>query len=261
MAAPAIRVRDLVTRLGDRTVHHGLNLDVERGRLMAIAGSSGSGKTVLLRVMALLLQPVTGTIEICGQATSTLSRSTERQLRGRMGVMFQRGALFTGMTVLDNVAFPLREHTSLPRSAVHDIARLKIRLAGLSPEAATLYPSELSGGMTKRAALARSLALDPDLLFLDEPTAGLDPVGATAFDELIVHLRDLLGLTVILVTHDPISLWEIADEIAFIGEGRVLASGTAQTLAHSSQPAVRRYFGGVRMQRAGAQWEQEWEQE
>lgn len=257
MAAPVIRVRDLVTRLGDRTVHSGLNLDVESGRLIAIAGSSGAGKTVLLRAMALLLQPVAGTVEICGRTTKTLSPSTERELRGRMGVMFQRGALFTGMTVLDNVAFPLFEHTALTRPAVHEIALLKIRLAGLAPEAATLYPSELSGGMTKRAALARALALDPELLFLDEPTAGLDPVGATAFDELIVHLRDLLGLTVILVTHDPVSLWEIADEIAFIGEGRVLDSGTAQALARSAQPAVRHYFGGIRMQRAGAQWEQE----
>ncbi|EAR23031.1 ABC transporter ATP-binding protein [Nitrococcus mobilis] len=256
MADPAIRIRNLVTRLGDRTVHNELNLDIQAGCLTAIAGSSGSGKTVLLRAMALLLQPVAGTIELFGQATTTLSRSAERGLRGRMGVMFQRGALFTGMTVLDNVAFPLREHTALPRSAVYEIARLKLRLAGLAPEAATLYPSELSGGMTKRAALARSLALDPDLLFLDEPTAGLDPVGATAFDKLIVHLRNLLGLTVILVTHDPVSLWEIADEIAFIGAGRVLASGPAQALTQSLEPAVRCYFGGARMQRAGASWDQ-----
>ncbi|MCO6440873.1 MAG: ATP-binding cassette domain-containing protein [Nitrococcus mobilis] len=257
MAAPAIRIRNLVTRLGDRTVHNELNLDIQTGCLTAIAGSSGSGKTVLLRAMALLLPPVAGTIELFGQSTTTLSRSAERGLRGRMGVMFQHGALFTGMTVLDNVAFPLLEHTALPRSAVYEIARIKLRLAGLAPEAATLYPSELSGGMTKRAALARSLALDPELLFLDEPTAGLDPVGATAFDELIVHLRDLLGLTVILVTHDPVSLWEIADEIAFIGEGRVLASGPARTLAQSAEPAVRCYFGGTRMQRAGASWDQE----
>lgn len=257
MTAPAIRVRDLVTRLGDHTVHNGLDLDVQTGRLTAIAGNSGSGKTVLLRAMTLLLQPAAGTIEIFGQSTATLSRSAERGLRSRMGVMFQRGALFTGMTVLENVAFPLLEHTALSRSVIHEIARIKIRLAGLAPEAATLYPSELSGGMTKRAALARSLALDPGLLFLDEPTAGLDPVGATAIDELIVRLRDLLGLTVILVTHDPVSLWEIADEIAFISEGRVLAAGSAHELARSSAPAVRRYFGGIRMQRARAQWDQE----
>lgn len=257
MADPVIRVRGLVTQLGNRTVHNGLDLNIAKGRLTAIAGSSGAGKTVLLRAMALLLQPIAGTIEIFGQSTAALSWSAERELRGRMGVMFQRGALFTGMTVLENIAFPLLEHTALPRSVIQEIARIKIRLAGLAPETATLYPSELSGGMTKRAALARSLALDPDLLFLDEPTAGLDPVGAAAFDELIVHLRDLLGLTVILVTHDPVSLWEIADEIAFISEGRVLASGTAHELARSCEPAVRRYFGGIRMQLARSQWDQE----
>lgn len=257
MAGPAIRVRGLVTRLGDQIVHDGLDLDVPIGRLTAIAGSSGAGKTVLLRAMALLLPPAAGTIEIFGQATTQLSRSAERGLRSRMGVMFQRGALFTGMTVLENVAFPLLEHTALTRSVIYEIAQIKIRLAGLAPEAARLYPSELSGGMTKRAALARSIALDPDLLFLDEPAAGLDPVSATAIDELIVHLRDLLGLTIILVTHDPVSLWEVADEIAFIGEGRVLASGSAYELAQSSEPAVRRYFGGIRMERARAQWDQE----
>lgn len=257
MAGPAIRVRGLVTRFGDHTVHDGLDLDVPIGRLTAIAGSSGSGKTVLLRAMTLLLPPVAGTIEIFGQATTHLSRSAERRLRSRMGVTFQRGALFTGMTVLENVAFPLLEHTALTRSVIYEIAQIKIRLAGLAPEAGRLYPSELSGGMTKRAALARSIALDPDLLLLDEPAAGLDPVSATAIDELIVYLRDLLGLTIILVTHDPVSLWEIADEIAFIDEGRVLASGSAHELARSSEPAVRRYFGGIRMQRARAQWDQE----
>lgn len=254
---PAIRIRGLVTRLGEQTVHNGLDLDIQTGRLTAIAGSSGSGKSVLLRVMTLLLQPIAGTIELFGRATSALSRTAERKLRRRMGVMFQRGALFTGMTVLENVAFPLREHTSLSRPVVHELARIKIRLAGLAPETANLYPSELSGGMTKRAALARALALDPGLLFLDEPTSGLDPESVTAFDELIVRLRDLLGLTVIMVTHDPVSLWEIADEIAFIGEGRVLAAGTPEELAQSSEPAVRSYFGGVRMQRARAQWDQE----
>lgn len=256
MADPVIRVRGLVTRFGDRTIHNGLDLDIRKGQLTAIAGSSGSGKTVLLRAMALLLPPAAGTIEICGQNTARLPWAAERRLRSRMGVMFQRGALFTGMTVLENVAFPLLEHTALPRSVIHEIARVKIRLTGLTAEADTLYPSELSGGMTKRAALARSLALDPDLLFLDEPATGLDPVGATALDELIVHLRDLLGLTIILVTHDPVSLWAIADEIAFIDEGRVLATGSAHELAQSSEPAVHRYFGGARMQRARVQWDQ-----
>lgn len=245
-----IRVRGLTTRLGTTTVHQGLDLDVARGELLAIAGASGSGKTVLLRAMSLLLAPAGGEVRLFGQPVTGNATGGERNLRRRLGVMFQHGALFTGLTVQENVAFVLREHTSLPAWLVARAARLKIALAGLPPEAEGLYPAELSGGMTKRAALARALALDPELLFLDEPTAGLDPLGAAAFDRLILRLRDLLGLTVVVVTHDADSLWEIADRIAFLGEGRVLDSGDAEALARSSVPAVRRYFAGSRMQRA-----------
>lgn len=249
-AGPVIEVRGLVTRVGARTVHRGLDLDVPRGTLLAIAGASGAGKTVLLRAMSLLLAPAGGEVRLFGAPAADLDRAAERRLRSRLGVMFQHGALFTGLTVQENVAFVLREHTRLPAPLVARAARLKIALAGLPPEAGALYPAELSGGMTKRAALARALALDPELLFLDEPTAGLDPLGAAAFDSLILRLRELLGLTVVVVTHDADSLWEIADRIAFLGEGRVLDQGDAATLVRSRVAAVRRYFAGPRMQRA-----------
>ncbi|UEX78497.1 ABC transporter ATP-binding protein [Spiribacter halobius] len=248
--SPIVAVRGLETRLGSTRVHRGLDLDVRHGELLATAGASGSGKTVLLRAMSLLLAPTAGEVRLFGEATRGLGRSAERALRRRLGVMFQHGALFTGLTVAENVGFVLREHTRLPPTLVARAARLKIALAGLPAEAAALYPAELSGGMTKRAALARALALDPELLFLDEPTAGLDPLGAAAFDRLILRLRELLGLTVVVVTHDADSLWEIADRIAFLGDGRVLDIGEPARLAASPIPAVRRYFEGPRMQRA-----------
>lgn len=247
---PVVEVRNLVSRLGGRTVHDGLDLTIPRGALIAIAGGSGSGKTVLLRAMTLLTRPSDGEIRLFGAATDALSARAARSLRRRIGVTFQNGALFTGMTVLENVALPLAEHTRLGRGLIRDIARVKIRLAGLDPQAESYRPAELSGGMVKRAALARALALDPELLFLDEPTAGLDPVSAATFDDLIVKLQQLLGLTVVLVTHDVDSLWGIPVRIAFIGDGRILATGTAAELAASEHPAVSRYFGGARMQRA-----------
>lgn len=250
MATPAIDIRDLQTRLGGRTIHRGLNLTVPRRCLLAIAGSSGAGKTVLLRVMTLLQRPAAGSLSLFGEDTAALSRAGERRLRRRMGVMFQRGALFTGLSVVENVMLPLREHTRLPEAVIRELAGVKLHLAGLEPEAATRLPGELSGGMTKRAALARALALDPELLFLDEPTAGLDPVSASAFDRLILRLRELLDLTVVVVTHDVDSLWDIADSVAFLGNGVVLANDRPDALAASGIAAVREYFGGARMQRA-----------
>ena len=196
------------------------------------------------------LPPAGGEVRILGHDISRLDRTGHRALDRRIGMMFQRGALFTGLTVIENVLLPLREHTDLPMDLLREMARLKIHLAGLAPEAAALYPSELSGGMTKRAALARALALDPELLFLDEPTAGLDPLGAADFDALIQRLRLTLGLTVVVVTHDVDSLWQIADDIAFLGNGRVLDHGPPEALAESREAAVRAYFSGARMQRA-----------
>ncbi len=246
----AIEIEGLVTRIGGRTIHDGLNLTVATRSLVGIAGSSGAGKTVLLRAMTRLLAPAGGRIRILGEDITRLNRAGHRALDRRIGMMFQRGALFTGLTVLENVLVPLREHTRLPRDLLEEMAGLKIHLAGLEPAGASLYPSELSGGMTKRAALARALALDPELLFLDEPTAGLDPVGAADFDDLTRQLREALGLTVVVVTHDVDSLWQIADQIAFLGGGRVLAPGPPEALPESREPVVREYFSGARMQRA-----------
>jgi phospholipid/cholesterol/gamma-HCH transport system ATP-binding protein len=248
--SPAIEIKGLVTRIGDRTVHDGLDLTVATGSLVAIAGASGAGKTVLLRTMTRLLPAAGGQVRILGHDINRLDRAGHRALDRRIGMMFQRGALFTGLTVIENVLLPLREHTDLPMDLLREMARLKIHLAGLAPDAAALYPSELSGGMTKRAALARALALDPELLFLDEPTAGLDPLGAADFDGLIQRLRLTLGLTVVVVTHDVDSLWQIADDIAFLGHGRVLDHGPPEALAESREAAVRAYFSGARMQRA-----------
>lgn len=249
MSETVIEAREITTRLGGELIHDGLNLAVRERELLAVAGSSGAGKTVLLRALTLLQPIAAGEIRLLGRPVAGIGRREGRRLRSRMGVMFQRGALFTGMSVLENVMFPLLEHSRLPRRLAREVALLKIRLVGLEPEAAALRPSELSGGMTKRAALARALALDPALLFLDEPTAGLDPVGGAEFDALIRRLQALLNLTVVAVTHDVDSLWAIADRVAFLGNGRVLALGTMDELARSEDPTVRRYFGGSRMQR------------
>lgn len=246
----AVEIEQLTTRIDGQTIHQGLDLAIPSGSLVAIAGSSGAGKTILLRAMTRLLPIAGGRVRVLGEDITRLDRRQHRALDRRIGMMFQRGALFTGLTVLENILLPLREHTRLPETLRVEIACLKIRLAGLPVSAGGLLPSELSGGMTKRAALARALALDPELLFLDEPTAGLDPVGAADFDELIRTLRRSLGLTVIVVTHDVDSLWEIADRIAFLGDGRVLDYGTPAELARSTNESVRRYFSGARMQRA-----------
>jgi phospholipid/cholesterol/gamma-HCH transport system ATP-binding protein len=250
MTTPVIAVHDLETRFGRRTVHRGLDLEVRRGEILAIVGGSGSGKTTLLRQILMLEQPYRGEIRLFGQSTHTLRAAAAHALWTRMGVMFQQGALFTALTVLENVCLPIREHARLSAGLLRELALLKIRLVGLPPEAAALYPEELSGGMTKRAAIARALALDPELLFLDEPTSGLDPVGAAAFDDLILHLKQLLNLTVVMVTHDPDSLWRTADRVAFLGEGRVLAIGPVAMVAAQPHPEIQRYFSGPRVLRA-----------
>jgi len=258
MSTPVIAVHGLETRFGGQAVHRGLDLEVRHGEILAIAGSSGSGKTTLLRQILMLERPDQGEIRLFGQPTQALGAAAARALWTRMGVMFQHGALFTSLTVLENICLPIREHARLSAGLIRELALLKIRLVGLSPDAAARYPEELSGGMIKRAAVARALALDPELLFLDEPTSGLDPLGATAFDDLILHLRRLLNLTVVMVTHDPDSLWRTADRIAFLGEGRVLALGPIAKVAADPHPEVQRYFTGPRMLRAR---ERAWEAE
>jgi phospholipid/cholesterol/gamma-HCH transport system ATP-binding protein len=239
-----LRVTDVVTRFDDAVIHDGLSLDVMRGEILGIVGGSGAGKTVLLQEMMLLQEPNEGHIEILGQDAGSLDSQSLRRIRRRMGVLFQHGALFTGLTVRENVILVLKEHARLRRDVREDLAGVKIALAGLPASAADKYPEELSGGMIKRAALARALALDPELLFLDEPTSGLDPLSTSAFDALIVELRNLLGLTVVMVTHDPESLRRTTNRVAFLANGRVWAQGPINELIVSPDPLTREYFHG-----------------
>lgn len=241
-----IEVRGLVTRFGDVLIHDGLDLDVREGEIMGVIGSSGSGKSVLMRALIMLLAPAAGTIHLFNQSTTSIGRASADRLRRRFGVLFQQSALFTSLSVMENVSYPLREHTALSAGTISDLAALKLALAGLPAEAVNHYPQELSGGMTKRVALARALAMDPELLFLDEPSTGLDPVSANAFDELIVQLKRDLGLTVLMVTHDLDSLWRTTDRVAFLGNKRVLAVGTMDDLSQSTDPAIMAYFQGPR---------------
>lgn len=236
-----VRLRNVRTVFGHHIVHDDISLDLRRGEIVALLGGSGSGKTTLLRVMALLLRPQAGEVELFGQRPGRNSEAMQA-LRGRMGYMFQFGALFGGFTVRRNVEFPLIEHTSLPRRLIEEIAQLKIQLVGLDPKAAGLMPSELSGGMRKRAALARALALDPELLMLDEPGSGLDPASARSLDELIGRLHAALGLSVVMVTHDLASVQRLADRAILLHEGNILADGSPRELLESDDPRVRYFF-------------------
>jgi len=249
-----IELEGIVNRFGAHTVHEGLDLTVYRGEILALIGASGSGKSVLLRTMALLHRPQAGRVRLFGRDTAALGGDEARRLRLRLGFMFQGGALFSSLTVLENVRFPLDEHTRLAPALKREIAMLKLKLARLEPAVAHQYPRELSGGMVKRAALARTLVLDPQVLFLDEPTSGLDPVTAGAFDELVVELQAMLDLTVILVTHDLDTLWNATDRVAFLAEGRIVAVAPIGELVRHPHPAVRAYFAGRRRRRE-AVWE------
>ena len=241
-----IEVCHVSTQFGQAMVHRDVRLTVLRGAVFAIAGGNGCGKSTLLREIIGLLTPTTGTIRLLGTDSRELTQSNGRALYRRFGVMFQHGALFSSMTLAENVAVPLREHTSLSADVIRDIVALKIALVGLPPDSAIKFPSELSGGMRRRAALARAIVMDPELLFLDEPTAGLDPMIAAGFDDLVLELKRLLGLTVVMVTHDLDSLWRIADRVAVLGEGQVLGLGTMDALARSDDPVIRSYFHGPR---------------
>ena len=242
MSTPVIDVRDVSISLGGHRVHNGLSLSVSRGEVIALIGGSGTGKSVLLREIIGLLKPESGRIELFGESVLDASVVQMNTLRRRLGVLFQDGALFSSLSVEDNVATPLFEHTKLPHAVCRQLARLKLDMAGLQPDASTRRPSELSGGMRKRVALARALALDPELLFLDEPTSGLDPISARAFDALIRLLADSLGLTVFLVTHDLDTLFSIIDRVIVLSEGRVLGSGTVAELKQIDDPWLRDYF-------------------
>jgi len=245
-AESIVRVRGLDAGFSGKLVLHGLNLDIYRGEVLGCVGGSGTGKSVLLRTILGLVDKRGGSIEIFGRDVDTLTQAEFGSLERRIGVMFQHGALFSGLTVKQNVELPMREHLRISPQLAGELAMLKIELAGLAPDAAHKYPAELSGGMTKRAALARALALDPELVFLDEPTSGLDPIGAAEFDELISTLQRTLGLTVFMVTHDLDSLYSICDRIAALAEGKVIAEGPIAAMLSSEHPWLRAYFHGKR---------------
>ncbi|CAK0779279.1 phospholipid/cholesterol/gamma-HCH transport system ATP-binding protein [Azospirillaceae bacterium] len=242
---PVIQVSGLVTRFGAHIIHDQLDLDVWRGEVLGVVGGSGSGKSVLLKIITGLLRPSAGRIEVLGHDVQRLDRRGRVSLQAMCGVLFQDGALFSSLTVAENIRVPLVEHTDLSSALIEEVIRVKIALVGLPPDAARKYPSQLSGGMRKRAGLARALALDPEILFLDEPTAGLDPIGAAAFDGLIGDLRRGLGLTVFMVTHDLDSLAAICDRIAVLIDQRLLV-GSLENLQRETNPWIRDYFSGPR---------------
>ena len=244
-AEPIIRISGLTTRFGPQVIHQDLDLDITRGEVMGIVGGSGSGKSVLMRAIIGLIRPASGRVEVLGHDTARLSDAERQALRAHWGVLFQDGALFSSLTVAQNIAVPLREHSALPRNVIADLVAMKIAMAGLPADAASKFPAELSGGMRKRAGLARALALDPEILFLDEPTAGLDPIGAARFDELIGDLKRTLGLTVVMVTHDLDSLYAICDRISVLIDKRVKV-GTIAELMREPDTWIQEYFRGPR---------------
>jgi len=249
---PVIRVTGLVTRFGTQTIHDGLDLEVRRGEVLGVVGGSGTGKSVLLKEIVGLIRPAGGRIEMLGEDAIAAADAQATALRRRIGVLFQDGALFSSLTVAENVSVPLAEYTDLSPGLIAEIARVKIALVGLPPTACDKYPSERSGGMRKRAGLARALSLDPEIVFLDEPTAGLDPIGAAAFDRLIADLRASLGLTVFMVTHDLDSLGAICDRIAVLVDRRVVVD-TMDRLMGLDHPWIRSYFHGPRARAARGQ--------
>lgn len=243
---PAIRIRGLYNRFGSNIVHQNLDLEVYRGEILGVVGGSGTGKSVLLRTIIGLNKPAAGTIELLGENTAELDSRRKNWLDERIGVLFQQGALFSSLTVIENIAVPLIEHAGLPRADAEALAAVKLALAGLPSRAGVLYPAELSGGMVKRAALARALALDPDILFLDEPTAGLDPIGAAAFDQLLLTLRDAFGLTVFMVTHDLDTLYTACNRVAVLADKRVLVADQLDKVAATDNDWIQEYFHGPR---------------
>lgn len=241
-----IEVRDLAVGFGERLIMDGLELDVRRGEILGVVGASGTGKSVLLRTIIGLVKQRRGSVKVFGHDMKSVSEKRRRLIERRWGVLFQHGALFSSLTVKQNIQFPMREHLKLSEALLDEIAMVKLKLVGLKPEAAERFPSELSGGMIKRAALARALALDPEIVFLDEPTSGLDPIGAGDFDELIATLQKTLGLTVFMVTHDLDSLAGICDRIAALGDGKVLYEGTLDEMKAQPHPWLQAYFNGAR---------------
>ncbi len=245
-APVVIKVEGLVSTFDDNVVHDGLDLEVRKGEIFGVVGGSGAGKSVLLNTLIGLRAPQAGRVEVLGVDVHGAEERDIRGLESRWGVLFQNSALFSALSVRDNVSAPLAEHTHLPKSIIADLADLKLALAGLEPRAGDLHPAELSGGMKKRAGLARAIALDPELLFLDEPTSGLDPISAQAFDVLIRELSDALGLTVFMITHDLDSLYALCDRVAVIADKKVVAIAPIAELEKSDHPWIKEYFLGPR---------------
>jgi phospholipid/cholesterol/gamma-HCH transport system ATP-binding protein len=245
MTEPVIVVRDIVNRFGEQVVHDGVSFDVLRGEIFGIVGGSGSGKSVLLKTMLGLRRPNSGTVELEGRDITALSERQLREVKRGYGVTFQQGALFTSLTVAENVILPVAEAMDLDEATYRRLTEVRLRMVGLPLEAAAKFPAQLSGGMVKRAALARALALDPTILFLDEPTAGLDPIAAAAFDELVLYLRDTLKLTVVMVTHDLDTLMRTCDRVAVLVDRKVIVD-TLEGIVKNDHPWLRYYFHGAR---------------
>ncbi len=241
-----IEVRGLRTQFGDFIVHDNLDLDVRKKEILGVVGGSGAGKSVLMRAIIGLKRPSAGVVKVFGESFYQASEDERLAIERRWGVLFQGGALFSSLTVAQNVMAPIREHLDIEGELAKDMAALKISMVGLPAEAGAKYPSELSGGMRKRAGLARALALDPELVFLDEPTAGLDPIGASEFDDLIVNLKESLGLTVFMVTHDLDTLHADCDRVAVLAEQHVIACGPLDEVRRADHPWIRKYFSGPR---------------
>jgi phospholipid/cholesterol/gamma-HCH transport system ATP-binding protein len=248
---PIIRVRGLTKSFGSHQIWNGLDLDVMRGEIIAIVGGSGMGKSVLMRVITGLIKADAGEVEVFGRNVKELTDEERIEMEVRWGMLFQEGALFSSLTVLQNIQVPMREHLELPPHIMDELAFLKLTMVGLPPVAAHKYPSELSGGMKKRAGLARALALDPEIVFLDEPTAGLDPIGASDFDHLIKKLQATLGLTVYMVTHDLDTIFTTCDRVAVLAEKKIVRTGSPTELAqHPDHPWIEEYFCGERARAA-----------
>jgi len=245
--APVIEVRGLRNAFGEHIIHDGLDLEVRRGEIMGVVGGSGTGKSVLMRSIIGLQTPIAGEIEVFGQSMVGRDEEEAKNVRRRWGVLFQGGALFSTLTVAENVQVPIKEfYAGIDQELLDEIAVYKIAMSGLPVDAGAKFPSELSGGMRKRAGIARALGLDPELLFLDEPTAGLDPIGAAGFDQLIHELRDALGLTVFLITHDLDTLYAICDRVAVLADKKVVAVGTIEELLALDHEWIQEYFKGPR---------------
>jgi len=237
-----IKAEGIVTRFGNRVIHDGVNLHVERGEIYGILGESGSGKSVLMKEMIMLLEPSAGKMSVLNQTLNNIGFDEAQALRRKWGVLFQFGALFSPLTVAENIEVQLKEYTDITKKMRNELINSKLNMVGLEPSVGALYPSELSGGMIKRAALARALAMEPELLFLDEPTSGLDPIGARNFDELILELRELLGVTVVIITHDLDSIFNIVDRMSVLADKRVVAEGNIKNVLQSEHPFVEEFF-------------------